>query len=470
MRIVLTFAGLPTGITLLAPQQITGTGGAPVGSTGLATSGPITLGLLLPDGTLGASTTTYSGFSPSSGAATITYEVVSTGASSPTTVDTLSIPVYYTAPAGTVIPSGSTGTVQASIGGVSGSPSFSTLPTSGVTLRFAANAGVPAIPLQTGTATPCGGPAFGLSAASLNFGNQAVSVPSSPRPVTLTNTGLTTLTLTTVAAGGDFSKTDNCAGASVAPGNTCTINVTFTPTVPGPRTGSVSVADNASGSPQQIRLFGTGISGAVAALGLSKVELNFGAVATSTTSGSQAVTLTNSGGASLTLTSVIASGDFGQTNDCGGSLAASTTCTITVTFSPVAIGRRDGAITIVDSASGSPHIVRLVGLGTSGTAPGIGFSSTSLDFGGQTASTTSAAKLVTVTNTGTASLIITAVTGTGDFGVSGAACVTTLAPGGTCVVSVTFTPTTTGIRRGSVAITDNATGSPQVIRLFGNGT
>jgi len=92
----------------------------------------------------------------------------------------------------------------------------------------------------------------------------------------------------------------------------------------------------------------------------------------------------------------------------------------------------------------------------------------SLNFGSQITGTTSSAQTITVTNIGNATLTITGVAASGDFAASG--CVTSLAAGATCTLSVTFTPTATGARRGTVALTDNVAGSPQMISLFGNGT
>ncbi len=167
------------------------------------------------------------------------------------------------------------------------------------------------------------------------------------------------------------------------------------------------------------------------------------------------------------MSSVSATGDFAQTNNCG-SVSASGTCTITVTFTPTATGTRIGSVRIVDNAGGSPQVVRLFGAGSAGSTPAISFSSVSVNFGNQAKGITSAAQTVTVTNTGTATLTINAATPSGDFAASG--CLTSLAPGAACTLSITFTPTALGNRRGSVTLTDNASGSPQVIRLFGSGT
>ena len=75
------------------------------------------------------------------------------------------------------------------------------------------------------------------------------------------------------------------------------------------------------------------------------------------------MTLTNGGSAALALTSVTTSGDFAETNACGGSLAAGASCAIQVTFTPAAAGTRTGALVIADNAAGSPQSVPLTGIG-----------------------------------------------------------------------------------------------------------
>jgi len=306
-----------------------------------------------------------------------------------------------------------------------------------------------------------------LAPIAINFGNQAVGVSSAAQTVTVANTGTNALYVTNVAASGDFSQTNNCT--TVAASGSCTITATFTPSAAGSRSGALTVTDNTSNSPQFIRLFGAGILGSVGArVSLSNIALNYNGQALSTTSAAKSITLTNNGDTALTVASITASGNFAQTNNCGASVAISAGCTVNVTFTPTAAGNRLGLVTIVDSAAGSPQAIRLFGLGISGTAPAIGFSHASLNFGNQRHGTTSAAQTVTVTNNGTAALTITAVTPSGDFSASG--CVTSLAPAATCTLNITFTPAATGLRRGTVALSDNASGSPQVIRLFGNGT
>ena len=93
--------------------------------------------------------------------------------------------------------------------------------------------------------------------SSLSFGGQMVGTTSSAQMVTLSNSGQSSLAITTIAASGDFSETNNC-GAALAAGANCTITVTFKPTAGGNRSGTLSVTDSASGSPQTVGLSGSG--------------------------------------------------------------------------------------------------------------------------------------------------------------------------------------------------------------------
>jgi archaellum component FlaF (FlaF/FlaG flagellin family) len=117
--------------------------------------------------------------------------------------------------------------------------------------------------LSCGGGTPQSTPAnvnsaaINLSPVSLTFASQTIGTTSSAQTVTLTNTGNATLTISSIVASGDFAQMNNC-GTSVAPGANCTITVMFTPSASGPRMATLSIADNAPGSPQPVSLSGTG--------------------------------------------------------------------------------------------------------------------------------------------------------------------------------------------------------------------
>lgn len=115
------------------------------------------------------------------------------------------------------------------------------------------------LPGTTPTPTPpAGAPGASVSPASLTFNNQTLQTTSGAQAITLSNTGGAALSIASVTASGDFAQTNNC-GASVAAAASCTINVTFTPTATNPRTGAVTITDNAPSSPQTVALSGTGV-------------------------------------------------------------------------------------------------------------------------------------------------------------------------------------------------------------------
>lgn len=206
-------------------------------------------------------------------------------------------------------------------------------------------------------------PVASLTPGSLTFASQAVGTTSAQQQVVLNNIGGSALTISSIVAGGDFAQTNNC-GSSVAVSGSCTLSVTFSPTASGTRTGSVTITDDAAGSPHVVTLSGTGSAAAAPAASLSPTTLAFPATAVGTSSSSKTVTLSNQGNAGLSISSMQASGDFTQTNNCPSTLAASSSCTFNITFTPSASGNRTGALTINDNAAGSPHSVSLSGSGS----------------------------------------------------------------------------------------------------------
>jgi Abnormal spindle-like microcephaly-assoc'd, ASPM-SPD-2-Hydin len=169
----------------------------------------------------------------------------------------------------------------------------------------------------------------------------------------------------------DFASPSNTCGTSIAAGASCTVSVTFTPSVAAAESATlvitVMITDGGLTSSQSfnVSLSGTG-SNSAPGVGLAPTSLSFGGQLLTTTSAAQTVTLTNTGTSSLTINSIAASGDFKETNTCGtlpATLAASANCTISVTFAPTAVGARTGTLTITDNAGGSPHTVPLTGTG-----------------------------------------------------------------------------------------------------------
>ena len=212
-------------------------------------------------------------------------------------------------------------------------------------------------------------PNIAVAPAALNFGNQALSVPSTTQTMTVVNAGTAPLTITEITSSEtQYTETSDCVATLNAGGGTCKINVTFTPTATGALGATLSITDNAASSPQSFNLSGTGVT-AGTAVTLTPTSLSFSNQAVGTTSSPQTVTITNTGTAVLTITSITISGDFLQTNTCAAAplnnlLNPMQSCTASVTFAPTASGARSGALSISDNATGSPQTVALSGAST----------------------------------------------------------------------------------------------------------
>jgi len=203
---------------------------------------------------------------------------------------------------------------------------------------------------------------------------------------------------------------------------------------------------------------------------LSVAKLTFATRVLGTTSLAKVVKLTNTGTATLNISNIgIISGDFAiSAKTCGITVAAGASCTVSVTFTPTAIGTRTASLTFTDDASPATQTVALSGVGTA-----ISLAPTSLNFGTVAVGTTSAAKSITVHNAGTLTVTFTgfsiAGTNPGDFLISGNTCGSSIAGGASCTVSIKFKPTATGTRKGTLRVADNGGGSPQTSALTGTG-
>ncbi len=301
---------------------------------------------------------------------------------------------------------------------------------------------------------------------TLSFGSQPIGLASTPQNTVLTNSATTALAITGITFSGtnsgDFGEQDNC-GTSLPAGQSCTINVTFTPTAPGSRSATLNITDSAANSPQTVALSGTG----TVTVTLIPSNLNFGSEGLGSTSQPQPVTLSTNG--TLIITSIFANPPFAQTNNCGTGLPAGGSCTINVTFTPQVLGPQNGVLTISDDATGSPQTVGLSGTGVSPMV----LNPSSLNFGNQTVGATSAPITTTLTNVGIVAVTVASIVITGPNSSAFAQmnnCPATIAPNGSCTISVTFTPTMLQSYSASLTVNDNALGSPTIAPLTGTGS
>jgi hypothetical protein len=217
---------------------------------------------------------------------------------------------------------------------------------------------------QTATLTGTGIVSAKLSAISLGFGSVPQSTASTAKNITLTNSEAVPLAISSLTTGNpDFTERDTCDGSIPAKGN-CVITVAFAPSIVGAETGTLSVTDAASNSPQVASLMGTGIEQTKA----SPASLTFAVLKVGTPSAAKNLTLTNNLTTALTIGTITFTGanpgDFASpTNTCDSSLAAKSTCMISVTFTPGATGTRSATMVVNDSANNTPQTVALTGTG-----------------------------------------------------------------------------------------------------------
>ncbi len=194
----------------------------------------------------------------------------------------------------------------------------------------------------------------------VSFAAQAIHA-SSTQTVTLTNSGTTSLSLSSMAASGEFQASSTC-GKRVSPGATCKIMVTFQPQTVGGASGLVTIHDSASSKPQVIELFGSGT-----ALLLTPPTLSFDSQKVGTTSPPQQIMVSNKSVSTVLISQIqitgVAPKDFAESNNCGSQLEANASCVINVTFTPSKTGTRKASMKVILQSGTNPQPVSLTGVG-----------------------------------------------------------------------------------------------------------
>lgn len=331
--------------------------------------------------------------------------------------------------------------------------------------RMVPTLSVAAPPASTGgssSTTPAANPAPapvavpGLSASTLNFGTVKLGQSSTSQSVLLTNSGNALLNLTSApAASGDFSASTNC-GQTLAAGAACQVDVTFTPTLVGARSGSLQVATDAGSLSTALTGEGQGVPTA----DLSTSTLAFGSTVYVGSSSTLAVRLTNNGSAELALTAAPSfSGNaafsiVSGSSNCGSSLAAGAYCDTTVRFLPTSTSAVTGTVTFATNAGD-----KTVALSGTGFQTGVVMTASSPTgvlppvMVGQVGGLTYSFK-----NIGATALpnVYMAFTGTAPLTVDSNTCGTSaakvsVAAGATCTVTVKYAPSSVGSSTGSIA-------------------
>jgi len=310
--------------------------------------------------------------------------------------------------------------------------------------------------------------------ASLDFGSQGVGTTSSAQTVVLTNTGANPLLITSITPTGDFAATDSesakCLGQTVASGANCSIQVTFTPTQTGSRTGVVTVGGNLSGGNLTIALSGTGTPSS--AVTISPATLDFGATPVNSTSTNLQVTAENTGAVAVPISGVTVTAPFVlASSSCTGSLAPPSTsptappaaCQMEVAFAPTQAGPATGTLTFTDAAN--TLTVALSGTGQS--PPTDALSPTSLTFPGTVDGQLSAALVITLTNNGDLPLEQISIPPLSGVFQTTNKCTTQLVAHSSCDIDVVFAPVQPGNQTGTLTISDAI--RTQTVALSGIG-
>ena len=347
-------------------------------------------------------------------------------------------------------------------------PSAAGPSTSALTLTTNAAGSPHSVPL-TGTGVAIA-PAVSLTPSSLTFASRTVSTTSLPQTVTLANTGNGPLAIFPMAISGDFAFTSAC-GASLAAGGSCTIDVTFTPLVAAARSGTLSITDSAAGSPHTVPLSGTGLSGAAAVASVSPGAVDFSPQQVGSESAQEIVTVSNTGNAPLTFTSISISGEFAIVTPAGPTppacpvtLAPGESCRIALVFRPAGLNLRQGNLAI--STNGGASTIPVLGTGMIPQPPQL-VAPAAVDFGSQPIGTRSPGHAVALRNTSPFVATISELGASGDFAVSDTC--TTIAAGETCSPLVTFQPTALGPRSGTLTIRTLRDADPYHVALAGSG-
>jgi uncharacterized repeat protein (TIGR01451 family) len=207
-----------------------------------------------------------------------------------------------------------------------------------------------------------------------------------------------------------------------------------------------------------------------ARLSMSPSALNFGDVQVGTAK-TLTETFSNSGSDPTYITNISVSGDDefdAISSTCAGLLVpAGGSCSVDVQFVAFTTGDHSATLTIENTSSDGTLQLPLTGTGID---PALSISPDSVDFGQQVVGTTSDKMAVLITSTGTTDLTVTGLSASGDFAVAASDCTAQpIPPGQTCFISVTFSPTASGSRSGTLTINSNAPSSPNTLPLSGTG-
>ena len=292
------------------------------------------------------------------------------------------------------------------------------------------------------------------SPAGVSFGLVEVGSTSTPLQVTLTNSTSAATAISDISVTAPFTLASNSCGTSLGSDSACQVKIAFAPTQATVASGQLTFTDGAG--VETVQLSGTGAAPPTDTLAPS--SLSFPSTASGEISAAKTVTITNSGGVALQVTSIAVSANFQQSSSCITGVAAQSTCSISVQFAPAQTGALTGTLTLNDARG--TETVALSGTGLS--AATLSVSPASLTFVQQQPGVASPPQTITITNTGgvAAANIGFQITGpaAASYSLGVTTCGALLNGGGQCTVQIIFTPSGIGSISAALAVSSSTTG------------
>ena len=242
-----------------------------------------------------------------------------------------------------------------------------------------------------GATMTCG---FGSNAVSVQASNNSVSysagqnftinvtnfaIDAQPVTATVTAGQSATYTVTLTPIGGAYNTPIalSCNTGALPPNAVCVFNPSTVTPGNGPARATLTVTTSAATATSSVArakaarpVIRVLVSPQASGIALFPSGIDFGTQLVNTSSPPQVISITDTGADTLNISSIVAGGDYSQTNNCGTSIASGTSCQVTVLFTPTATGTRTGSLTITDDAAGSPHTISLTGNGAAAPAAG----------------------------------------------------------------------------------------------------
>ncbi|HEY8242581.1 MAG TPA: choice-of-anchor D domain-containing protein [Casimicrobiaceae bacterium] len=329
---------------------------------------------------------------------------------------------------------------------------------------------------------PGGATASLVMPAPINFGSQAVGVGSAVQARNIGITGNAAVQISSPPSSSNplefpvVSTTCSAGSFVLPPTGTCSVSIQFTPAATGARSATISISSNGLGSPNSFTVSGTGGTGGPPPTGTLTMPgpHNFGSQAVGVQTAGANLTISNGSGTAVAISSITSSSptEFPITGNSCATVNAGASCTVTVAFKPAANGARNGSLSITSNGTGSPQSITLSGTGTTTPPPPSGLSvPSSLGFGSQTVGVQSGGSPINVTNPGASTISISSIVSSSvsEFPIVGNTC-GVVAGGASCTITMAFKPSSAGARSGSLTISSNGLGSPNVVALSGSGT